>query len=141
MGDPPIHARHLLVCREVVYDPLDGETPYSLRGLLTKLRPDDDYGYPWCVEQVYLFAQLYGEPGRYMARIELVPLREDGADARPPVSIYGPVPVRVRDGSFVDGVWFTLARTPFDAPAVYEFRLLLDGYPDPLAAEYILLEP
>jgi hypothetical protein len=38
-------------------------------------------------------------------------------------------------------VRFELPHVPFEEAGLYEFRLLLDGYPEPLAAERILLEP
>jgi hypothetical protein len=70
--EPPIQARHLLVCKQVDYDPYDPDgAHYSLRGLYVSLRPADDIGYPLCAESLWLFAQLYGEPGRYITRIAL----------------------------------------------------------------------
>lgn len=140
MAEPHISARHLVVCREVVYDPLDAEAPYSLRGLLTALRPDDDYGYPWCLELVCLFAQLFGEPGRYVVRIELVRISEDGSDVGTAATVYGPAPVWVRVGEFVEWAWFMLTYVPFPEPGLYEFRLVLDGYDGVLASERLCLE-
>jgi hypothetical protein len=123
----------------VRYDPLS-PAAYSLHGLITRLRPDDDIGYPLCVETVWLLAQLYGELGRYQVSVDLVRVGDDDAADDDPVKVYGLGPARVREGQFVEGVRFRLTHVPFPTAGLYEFRLTLEGFPEPLATERVLLE-
>ncbi|MGL6094279.1 MAG: hypothetical protein ACRC7O_00575 [Fimbriiglobus sp.] len=139
MDEPPIYCRHLLLCREVVYDPLNNDTPYSLYSMIYDFRPDSDYWYPICAEAVWVFAELFGQAGRYRVRIDVVPLNEDGADAGPPILTRAEIPVRLRPGYFVDPARFRLRQVMFDAPGVYEFRLTLEGFTEPLAATRVHL--
>jgi hypothetical protein len=139
MADPPIAARHLLVCREVLFDPFDAEAPYSLRGVVTHLTPDA-IGFPLCCEVLWVYIELFGEPGRYVVRVELVALDEDGGDLGPPVVVRDWTPVRVRPEKFVEGVRLQLYQTVFPDPGLYEFRLVLDGFDQPLIVERFKLE-
>jgi hypothetical protein len=65
-GLPPIQARHLIACEDVLYDPGRPDAPYSIRGVFASIRPPDDFGYPLTIEIIWLFVQLFGEPGRYL---------------------------------------------------------------------------
>lgn len=38
-SEPSLLARHLLICREVIYDGDNPHAPYTLRSMLTELRP------------------------------------------------------------------------------------------------------
>jgi hypothetical protein len=61
-----LHARHLLVCREVLHDPFAAGAAYSLRGLVVFLQPQDDVGYPLTAESLVLFAQVFGDVGQFV---------------------------------------------------------------------------
>jgi hypothetical protein len=135
----PIQARHLLLCRNVVFDPLDEKAPYSLQSVMNRTRPEE-FGYPLCLEFLWAYAEFFGEPGRYSVWIGLVMLAADGTEAGPVVPVHGPTPIRVREDVFVDGVRFRLLHVPFEEPGLYEFRLYLDGHPEPLVGERFLLE-
>jgi hypothetical protein len=77
-----------------------------------------------------------------MTRIELYRLTDEpGGGMDELVFVTGWTPVRVRQGRFVDGQRFGLRQVPFPDPGVYEFRLALDGYPEPLIDERVYLEP
>lgn len=71
----------------MLYDPLDAAAPYSLRGVMTHFGPAGDYGYPLCAESLWLYAEVFGEPGRYLVRAALVALDDDGDDLGPPTVV------------------------------------------------------
>lgn len=137
--EAPVYARRLTICRAVDYNPFDPEAPYTLRGVVNYIRPEDDYGYPLCVETLWIYAELYGEPGRYYARALLTRVDDDGEDVGRPVTLFDQRPAVARLGAFVSGVRFRLSHVVFGTPGVYEFRLLLDGFDEPLASERVLL--
>lgn len=137
--EPPIQARCLKVCREVIYDPHDEEAPYSLRAVISHLRPHDDLGYPLCMESLMVYVELFGEPGRHLTRVVVVLIDPSEEVPDQVVATFDWKPARVRPGLFVDGAKFQLMQIPFDIPGLYEFRFMLDGYEDPLIAERIQL--
>ena len=61
--EPPIHARNLILCRSVAYDPNDPQAPYILENVVTYFRPTDDYGYPYCMETLWVYTEVYGNQG------------------------------------------------------------------------------
>lgn len=138
MDEPPIQARYLLLCREVVFDPLDEITPYSLRGVYTTLRPDE-VGYPLCCEMIWAYTEVFGEPGRYLTRIEYHRLADDESPDGPARTVFDSRPVRIRPGAFVEGARFQLFHAAFPEGGLYEFQLFLEGYVEPLATQRVYL--
>jgi hypothetical protein len=139
MDEPDLNARHLLVCRDVIYEPDFVWAAHTLRGLVVSLRPGDDDGYPVIAEHLWLFAQVYGTPGEYEVWVELVRIDPE-TDEGIFVARYGPSRLTVSVGRFVDNKGWRLPKIPFDVPGVYEFRLYVEGRGDPLAAERLRLE-
>lgn len=136
--DATLHARHLLVCHEVLHDPLVSGAAYSLRGLVVHLRPNDDIGYPFAAESLALFAQVFGDAGRYDFWVDLILVEDDEGESH--VSTFGPIAAVVRPGQFVDAVAIPLWEVPFPRPGIYEFRLRRDSVEEPLASERLLLK-
>lgn len=135
--ESPIQARHLMLCRRVDYNPEEAEAPYTLHKVVNYFRPTDDYGFPICVETLWLYAELFGEPGRYLAWVGLVPLDEDGEETGPVTVIRWLTPVHVRPGKFVTGLRLLLVQVPFEAAGLYEVRIMLDGFDESIVAERV----
>ena len=136
--DAILHARHLLVCREVLRDPFAPGAAYSLRGLVVFLQPNDDIGYPLAAESLVLFAQVFGDAGQYDFWVDLVFVEDDGSESH--VTTYGPMAASVRPGQFVEALTFPISNVPFPQPGIYEFRLRRDAVQEPLATERLLLK-
>lgn len=134
-----LYSRHLLVCSEVRYDPFAPGAAHSLRGLIVYLQPLDDIGFPLVAESLVLFAQLFGDAGRYTLSVDLV-FVDEGDDTERTVATFGPTVVIVRPGQFVDSISMPLWNVPFPQPGVYEFRLRRDAVAEPLASERLLLK-
>lgn len=133
-----LHARHLLICQQVLYDPFRPGAGYSLREFVVFIRPNDDIGYPITVESLVLFAQVFGDAGPYAFWLDLYLVEGDGDDQL--ISTFGPIPGLVREGRFVDALTIPLWNVPFPKPGVYEFRLRRDDISEPLIDERLLLK-
>jgi hypothetical protein len=139
--EPDLGARHLLLCREVVWNAADDGGRYNLLGLLTVLRPKGSFPIVWG-QPIYAFVQFFGSPGKFDIWIELVRLiqADDGEviDEAEEV-LFGPFEIDL-DDRFMHGRTFPLRGVPFDEPGLYEFRVRAGGVYDVLAAERILVE-
>ncbi len=139
--EPDIAARHLLLCREVVWNAGDAEGRYNLVGLLTELRPKGTFTLVWDLP-IHAFVQFFGNPGRYDIWIEMVRLiQDDDGEVLDELEavVFGPFEINLGD-RFVSGRNFPLVAVPFDRPGLYEFRVRVAGVYDVLAAERILVE-
>jgi hypothetical protein len=133
-----LNARHLLVCREVLHDPFQPGAAYSLKGLVVSFQPADDIGYPMTVESLVLFAQVYGDAGRFVFWVDLYEILDDADDRL--ISTYGPTVGVVREGRFIDALTIPVWNVPFPRPGVYEFRLRRDAVVEPMISERLLLK-
>ena len=141
-SEPCLSARHLLICREVIYDGNNPVAPYTLRGMLTELRPFRAFPLVWN-QPIYLFAQYFGEDGEFEVWFDLVQLVYDEADEvvdEVEEASYGPFMLHLAPGRFVHSRSYLLRRVPFTEPGVYEFRLRVAGVMEPLVSEHLLVE-
>jgi hypothetical protein len=137
-----IGARHLLLCRDVVWNSADVEAPYNLIGLLTSLAPRGDF--PFRLESpIYAFVQFFGHPGKYEVWIEMIHLNQDESgeviDENDSLE-FGPFELNINAQFFVHGRAFCLRKVPFDSPGLYEFRVRVAGVYDSLASERLFVE-
>jgi hypothetical protein len=130
----------LLVCFKVEYDPGDPQHPYSIRRLVARLAPRAGSSYPLLAPELWVFAQFADGHGSHRLFLELV--RIDGPDPADEVSIrtYGPYLLHFRHPLTIQNRGWKLTKVPFRVAGLYEFRLRVDGIPEPLASEPIVLE-
>ena len=79
-GEPAIHCPHLLMCRSIWFDAAQPERGFSPGGVRTSLAPSDRGQFPFRVERLFAYAQLWGEPGEYHLRIRVVRVELEGYD-------------------------------------------------------------
>lgn len=140
--EPDIGARCLIICREVLFDAGRPDTPYSLNGLLTEIRPRGHFplvlGFP-----VSLFVEYFGQAGEYEVWIDLVRLTYDDdsgvvLDAVEEAS-YGPFVLNLLPDLFVQSRWYYLRKVPITEPGLHEFRLRVAGVSDPLYVQRLFV--
>jgi hypothetical protein len=149
-SDPPtIYSRHFLTCRSIWYDKKRPEAGFSLGGIFSEIQPIDDFDFPLRLEKIYVFTQLYGDPGEYRLRIRLVKIEttEDdeteevqlGNEGQPrEFQLPSQRPVVISGIEFVEAIAFPIGPVPFFEAGLYEYQLWADGIPEPLARERIL---
>lgn len=135
--DPIAH--HFLLCLKGEYDLNDRVTPYSLRHLVFRLSPPPGGGYPFALDELWLFGHFEADGFREFW-VDVVRDADAGAEVWEPELLatypalalqFGPEPTR-RSGAWrVRGV-------PFPAPGPYTFRLYCEGRT--LAEESVQLE-
>jgi hypothetical protein len=137
-----VFCRHFLSCRTVWFDPAKPDE-FSLGRLIVHLPPEGD-SFPTEVHRLFVFGQLYGEPGEYACRIRLVriervaydeeaeiPLGVDGGD-----QVWRPNrPLVVSGDDFVDSFAIPLNRIPIPESGTYEYQLFIDDEIEPIARE------
>ncbi len=75
-GEPEIGARHLILCREVLWNAGAPDAPYTLRNVVHRVRLAS--GYPGVAPgPFYLYAEYYGEQGEFDVWIDLVRMTTD----------------------------------------------------------------
>lgn len=120
----------------------DLEAPYSLRGVVQRLRPRS--GYPAVIPQpLYLYAEYYGESGELDVCVDLVRiLMDDDGDVTDEVeeACYGPYSLTLHPGRFVQGRSYVLRALPLPEWGVYELRLRVAGVEAPLISERLHAE-
>jgi len=140
--EPDIAARHLLLCREVVWNSGDPESRYSLIGLYTDIRPKGTFPLVWD-RPLYTFVQFFGSLGEYEVWIEVVRLVQDDegefVDETEAV-VFGPFEIAITKIAFLHGRSFPLKKVPFDAPGYFEFRVRVAGAYDVIIAERLFVE-
>ncbi len=140
--EPEIGARHLLLCREVIWNAHDAEAPYTLRGMLAAIQPTGEFPLVWD-QPMSVFAQFFGAPGEYEVWVELVRLVfDESGEIHDEVeqATYGPFVIALEGTYFLRGRALFLRRVPFSAPGIYEFRLRAAGVFAPLASERLSVE-
>lgn len=127
---PPV-VRHLLLCEHISYDP--EARAYSLHNPITALESDD---FPIVFDDLWVFIQAFGDPGRYDVWFGLVPIDEDG-DEVGDETMFEPCVLIIHEGVYVESRGWKLHKPPFPNPGLYEIRAHCG--PDILAREQLLL--
>ena len=140
--EPDIAARHLLLCREVVWNSADTEAPYNLRGLMTSVAVRGDFPLVYH-KPIHVLVQFFGSHGEYEVWIELVRLVQDERGEvldETEAVVFGPFELNITEGFFIHGRAFFLKTVPFDAPGLFEFRVRVAGVYDVLVTERLFVE-
>ena len=150
MTDPVVYCRHLLICRSVWYDGQKPELGYSLGGIYTTLEPADGLGYPFRLERMFVYAQLWGEDGEYRAHVRLVKIDSVGYDEEVETQLGGgeaprilPMPTKrpitITGLNYRAEVAFPIFLVPFPEPGIYECQFWIEGIDHPVGQERIHL--
>ncbi len=140
--EPDINARHLLLCREVVFDSNQPESPYTLRGMLTAIRMIKSFP-STTDEPVYLYVEYFGSAGYYEAWFDVEHLLYNGDgenDGEEPVGSYGPFDLKLFPEMFVHSRFYVLRRVPYPIAGIYEFRLRIAGIEEPLITQRLFVK-
>ena len=140
--EPEIGARLLVLCREVRFDGATADSPYSLHGLLSVLRPDGEFPLVWH-EPVYLYAEYFGDAGDYEVWFDLIRfVTDDTGEIADEIDegCYGPFLVTLVPNAFINGRSYFLLKLPLQAAGVHEFQLRVAGVSEPLIAHRFLVK-
>lgn len=137
-GSPNLTCAHFIACHAVRYDDEDADAGYSLERVIVHARPRDGNGFPSRVPRVFVFAQLFGTPGDYALRVSLlrIGVTDDGEVVQTRRD-FAPKTVAVTGESYVECFALAVAGVWFPEPGIYEFRLWVDEFDEPLARERI----
>jgi hypothetical protein len=92
--------------------------------------------YPLAFDELWVFIQVFGDPGQYELWFGLVAVDEDGNDLGDE-TIFGPCVLIVHEDVYTESRAWRLLKLPFAAPGLYELRLHCGA--DVLAREQLLL--
>lgn len=138
---PELFCRHLILCRTIWYDAGNPDEGYSLGRVIVHIRPPEGHGFGYLEPRLFLYVQLFGDPGEYTVRVRLARIETtedsdvEGNEGEMPE--WGPWDVAVTGDSYVESFGIPLVRVPFDGPGVYEFQLWADGFGEPVARERV----
>jgi hypothetical protein len=128
---PLLHCARLLACGGIEADVTNPDAGYTLRNVLVHVRPADRGGLPFMTPIIWLFAQLYGDPGEYTLRVRMVAIDQDEDGEAVEVGVpaeFGPWDIEMPgEGNYVECFGLPLEDVWFPAPGVYEFQLWADG--------------
>ena len=84
--DPPpyrdplgLHGVHLLTCLSLWRSGRADES-FDLAGILTHIEPPEGRSFPVVLDRVFVYVQLWGDPGEYSLRVRLVRVRVSDDD-------------------------------------------------------------
>jgi hypothetical protein len=117
---------------------------FSLGGLHTHLDLPDGRTFPVLLDRVFVYFQLWGDPGEYRLRVRLVRIQmtadgeeeaQLGADGEPrEFPIPTARPVAVPGLNYVEEFAYPIGPVPFREAGLYEYQLWADGTDEPIAA-------
>lgn len=140
--DVSLTCRHLLICQSVWYDPAKPDE-FSLGRLVVHARPTTG-SYPWRYDRLFLYCQLYGTHGEYQLRFKLVRIEPAEYDEEVEVELGpdgGPLewptsrPIVVSEDDYLAQFATAVRNVRLPTPGVYEFQVLVEDDPTPLARE------
>jgi len=146
---------HLLTCRRIWFDNQKAEAGFGLAGIITHIVPPEGYQYPFRLDRVFVYSQLWGDAGEYRLRVRLVKIvtSEDDKEEEMHLGPNGnprefPMPAQrpavVTGLEYVEQVAFPIGPVPFREAGLYEFQLWADGIDQPISRERVfavVLEP
>jgi hypothetical protein len=113
--------RRVLVCRKVEAESAQLGAPYTVRGVLTAVRPPAESGYPVREEELWLFAQYADGQGTHAVKFELVRLQLESDEVIP---TFDSPPIHMTRGRFfVLNRGYRFTKLAFPAPGMYQFRI------------------
>ena len=137
-GTPRVWCRHLLLCRNVWFDPARMDDGFSLGKLLVQVRPAEGESYPVEFPRLFGFLQLTGTIGDYTVRIRLVRIVENEFGELEEVSPrpngramdFGPWDIELIGMEYFESFAFQLLQFRIPEPGEYELQLLVDDLGD-----------
>jgi len=113
--------RRVVVCRKVEADSAQLGAPYTVRKVLTAIRPADGGPYPVREEELWLFVQYTDGQGSHPVKFELVRQHLDSEEVLLTVDL---PPIHLTRGRFfVLNRGYRFVNLAFPAPGIYEFRI------------------
>lgn len=140
---------HFLTCRSVWFDYQRPENGFGLAGIYVNIERSEGMEFPIRLDRVFVYCQLWGDPGEYELRVRLVKLETDG-DGEPveiQVGEFGesrefPMPpgrpAVVSGIEYVDEVAFPIGPVAFPKPGLYEYQIWADGIDSPIVRERVM---
>jgi len=146
---PELQGFHLLTHRTFWFDNRRPEAGFSIAGIYTHIEPPEGFSFPFRLDRVFVYFQLWGDPGIYRPRIRLVrvSITDDDEEEEIHLGTAGeprefPMPpphlVEITGLNYVDEVAFPIGPVPFREAGLYEFQLWADGVGSPIARERVL---
>ncbi|OWK41594.1 hypothetical protein FRUB_03672 [Fimbriiglobus ruber] len=134
-----MNCRHFLTCMAVWRDESKKGTEFGVSRILVRVVPEDDKGYPFKIERLFAYFQLFGTPGQYPLRVRLVRVQSERyyEETEAFEQEWAAFEVPIEDDDFTVGVGVQLRSVTFSEEGVYEFQLLWGGRTEPLARERI----
>lgn len=141
-----LHGVHLLTCRSIWYDPEKSE-PFALGGIYTHLDLPDGSAYPVRLNRMFVYFQLWGDPGEYQLRVRLVRIETDANNEEVEIQLGEnayprefPLPriCPITGLAYVEEFAYAIGHVPFGVAGIYEYQLWADGIDEPIARERIL---
>jgi hypothetical protein len=124
---------------------------FGVGGILTHIEPPEGMTFPFRLERVIVYAQLWGDPGEYVFRVRLVRIERTGydeeveseADVGTPweTPLVTPRPLEVTGLNYLDEIAFPIFRVPVPETGVYEFQLWAEGIDQPVAFARVHARP
>lgn len=150
-ADPPtISGVHFLTCRTIWYDYQKPEAGFGLGGLYVSIEPPGESRFPFRLDRVFVYCQLFGDPGEYRLRVRLVCLEstEDGDLEETQLGVNGEPrefsmpagrPAVISGIEYVDELAFPIGPVSFGKPGLYEYQLRVDGLEEPISRERVMV--
>ena len=139
MDELEISARNLMLCRRVLFDRTNTESPYTLINVLTQIAlPSPSQGF--LAQPINLYVEYFGPPGHYEVWIDMVALGYNVYGEPTEVASYGPFVLELVAGRYVNSRFYCLSYVPFPSGGVYEFQLRVAGVFDPLVTQTLFVE-
>lgn len=135
---PRVWCRHLLLCRNVWFDPARMDDGFLLGKLLVQVRPAEGESYPIVFHRLFAFVQLAGDVGTHLFRVRLLRIDRTGYDEEVEVPLgvndeplnFGPWEIDLVGEEYFESFAFPLLDIHLLTAGEYEFQLILDETPD-----------
>ena len=113
--------RRVIVCRKVEADSAQAGAPYTVKKVVTAIRPTPGNLYPITEEELWLFVQYTDGQGSHPVKFELV--RQHLESEEMVLSLDLPPIHMTRGRFFVLNRGYRLTYLPFQTAGIYEFRI------------------
>jgi hypothetical protein len=150
--DPPnLRASHLLTCRSIWYDNFHPENGFSLGGIHANMVLPDGHEFPYKLERIFVYLQLWGDSGEYHLRIRLVKIESNEEDDFSQAALeksgeHREFLLTTSRPVFLSGVEFAIELASgigpvmFPESGVYEYQLFAEGIEEPIGRERVHIE-
>ncbi|MGL6074196.1 MAG: hypothetical protein ACRC8S_08545 [Fimbriiglobus sp.] len=148
-GAQNLTADHMLICRNIWFDNRNPHMGFGLGGIYIHVEPPEGYSFPFRIDRMFIYVQLWGTVGEFRIRTRMVRIDYDPQEGEfefhlghqgLPREFPFPSPrmVSISGIEYVQQIAFPVGPVPFREPGVYEFQIWVDGIEEPVARERIL---